>query len=82
MSNEEEYFPERITVTKVITYDVEEVIEKLREDNRDITKELEITIEDVIEAISEMARQDFSCGWGHEADISDLIFMDESGDEY
>ena len=78
----EEYFPERITVSKVITYDVEQVIQQLREDNRDITKELEITIDDVINQIQEMARDDFSCGWGHQADISDLIFMDEAGDEY
>jgi hypothetical protein len=29
-----------------------------------------------------MARDDFSCGWGHRTDVSDLIFQDESGEEY
>jgi hypothetical protein len=32
--------------------------------------------------ITEMAKDDFSCGWGHRTDVSDLIFQDEAGDEY
>jgi hypothetical protein len=83
MDNElPEEWPERINVTKVISYDVEKVIEQIREDNRDSDNELEITLDDVIEMIHEMARDDFSCGWGHRTDVSDLIFQDESGEEY
>ena len=82
MENEEEYFPERINVIKVISYDTEIVMDQLREDNRDIGKEMEITLDDVIERIHELAMDDFSCGWGHRADISDLIFEDENGEQY
>jgi hypothetical protein len=83
MDNElPEEWPERINVTKVISYDVEKVVEQIREDNRDSDNELEITLDDVIEMIHEMARDDFSCGWGHRTDVSDLIFQDESGEEY
>ena len=83
MDNElPEEWPERINVTKVISYDVEKVVEQIREDNRDSDNELEITLDDVIEMIHEMARDDFSCGWGHRTDVSDLIFQDEAGDEY
>jgi hypothetical protein len=83
MDNElSEDWPERINVTKVISYDVEKVVEQIREDNRDSDNELEITLDDVIEMIHEMARDDFSCGWGHRTDVSDLIFQDESGEEY
>jgi hypothetical protein len=28
------------------------------------------------------ANDDFSCGWGHKADMNDLIFQDENGEEY
>ena len=83
MDNEiPEEWPERINVTKVISYDVEKVVEQIREDNRDSGNELEIALDDVIEMIHEMARDDFSCGWGHRTDVSDLIFQDEAGDEY
>jgi hypothetical protein len=83
MDNEiPEEWPERINVTKVISYDVEKVVEQIREDNRDSGNELEITLDDVIEMIHEMARDDFSCGWGHRTDVRDLIFQDEAGDEY
>jgi hypothetical protein len=79
---EEEYFPERINVTKVISYNVEKIIDQIHEDNRDSGKEIKITLNDVIEMITEMAKDDFSCGWGHRTDVSDLIFQDEAGDEY
>jgi hypothetical protein len=83
MDNElPEEWPDRINVTKVISYDIEKVVEQIREDNRDSDNELEITLDDVIEMVHEMARDDFSCGWGHRTDVSDLIFQDESGEEY
>jgi hypothetical protein len=82
VESEEEYFPERINVTKVISYNVESIINQIREDNRDTGEELEITLEDVVEMIHEMAKDDFSCGWGHRTDVSDLIFQDEAGEEY
>jgi hypothetical protein len=83
MDNElPEEWPERINVIKVVSYDIEKVVDQIREDNRDSDNELEITLDDVIEMIHEMARDDFSCGWGHRTDVSDLIFQDEAGDEY
>jgi hypothetical protein len=83
MDNElPEEWPERIHVTKTISYSVEKMINQIREDNRDTGEELEITLDDVIEMIHEYAKDDFSCGWGHRVDVSDLVFQDESGEEY
>ena len=82
MTNEEEVFPERITVTKVITYDVESVKQQIITDNKELGESKEVTLEDVIEMIHEYAKDDFSCGWGHYADLGDLIFQDETGEEY
>lgn len=83
MDNElPEEWPEKVNVIKVVSYDVEKVINQIREDNRDTGEELEITLDDVIEMIHEYAKDDFSCGWGHRTDVSDLIFQDENGEEY
>lgn len=73
--NEEE-FPKRITVSKVISYDVADIVAMLRADNGS-----EPTIEDVIEQIEEWVQDDFSCGWGHKASVKELIFTDENGEE-
>jgi hypothetical protein len=83
MDNElPEEWPEKVNVIKVVSYDVEKVINQIKEDNRDTGEELEITLDDVIEMIHEYAKDDFSCGWGHRTDVSDLIFQDENGEEY
>lgn len=71
-----EEWPERINVMKVITYDVESIRQQIVGDNG------EVTLEEVIERIYSYVKDDFSCGWGHEADIKDLILQDENGEEY
>lgn len=71
-----EEWPERINVMKVITYDVESIRQQIVADNG------EVTLEEVIERIYSYVKDDFSCGWGHEADIKDLILQDENGEEY
>lgn len=75
MNNPEE-FPETINVTKVISYDVNDIIGMLRADLG-----REPTMEDVVSQVEEWAKDDFSCGWGHEARIKELIFTDENGEE-
>jgi hypothetical protein len=80
--SELEVFPERINVTKVITYDVEGVRQQIISDNRAKDEEIEVTLEDVIEMIYHYAEDDFGCGWGHKDDLKDLIFQDENGEEY
>ena len=77
--SDEEYWPDRIIAQKTITYDVQICKEQIKEDNPD--KE-EITMDDVIEHIQNLILDDFSCGWGHEADLRDILIYDPDGDEY
>ena len=76
METDDEVFPERINVMKVITYDIEGIRQQIVADNE------EVTLEEVMDRIYMYAKEDFSCGWGHEADIKNLIFTDENGEEY
>lgn len=69
-------FPDVINVSKVISYDVGDIVAMLR---ADIGKEPDM--EDVMNQIEEWASDDFSCGWGHKASIKELIFTDENGEE-
>ena len=32
-----------------------------------------------MEYVETMAKDDFSCGWGHEANVRELLFQDENG---
>lgn len=68
--------PQRINVTKVISYDVPKLIADLIEQGMD-----DPTFDDVIGMIEEFVKDDFSCGWGHQANVDDLIFTDENGEE-
>ena len=79
--DEQEVFPERINVMKVISYDVESVRQNILSDNRASNGDIVVTMDDVIEMINEYVKSDFSCGWGHEADVDDLIFQDENGND-
>jgi len=80
--NETTELPKNITVTKVKTYDENELIKDIRTLNSDIDGDMDITLEEVVEHIENLAKMDdFSCGWGHQTDISDLIFTDENGEE-
>lgn len=75
-------WPSTINVTHIVSYDVETVYQNLLSDNRASEGEIEITLEDVISMIEVYAKDDFSCGWGHEANIRNFIFSDEDGNEY
>lgn len=76
MTNNSDSFPEYINVTKTISYNVNDIINMLR---ADLKKEPDI--DDVITQVEEWALDDFSCGWGHQARIKELIFTDENGEE-
>jgi hypothetical protein len=77
LEDNEEYWPERIIAQQTIAYDVEMVRDILRE----ISGE-EPTLDDVIERIHEYVKDDFSCGWGHEAKLKDILIFDPDGEEY
>ena len=68
--------PARINVTKVMTYDVQEIINSLT-----VQGMKDPSLDDVLGMVEEFVKDDFSCGWGHEADTDDLIFTDENGEE-
>ena len=72
----EDEMPERINVMKVVTYDVQEVIHTIKDarNNDD-----DVTMDDVMACVETMAKDDFSCGWGHEANVRELLFQDENG---
>lgn len=76
MNNE---LPQRINVMKVVTYDVQKIVEDVHECHG--TPFEDITIEDCLTWISDWVADDFSCGYGHTADTGDLIFQDENGEE-
>ena len=78
--NKEEW-PQWINAIRTVTYDVETVYQNLLSDNRSEDGEIEITFEDVMEAIENYAMDDLSCGFGHETRLKDIIFIDEKGDE-
>lgn len=68
--------PERINVMYATTYGVQEVIDRLREDNRDTKGEMEITMDDIMTYI-ETETLDLI----RYVRLKDLIFTDENGEE-
>ena len=63
----------RINVMHLITYDVPDIVQQLREDNRvGDDDDLVLTLDDILERISTMAEDDF----GYKAG---LIFQDQDG---
>lgn len=74
-----EIMPERINVMKVVTYDVETIIDNIITDG--IPVDYEITIDDVMKRVEQYAEDDFACGWGHVANVKELIFQDENGND-
>jgi len=72
-----ESLPERINVMKVITYDVQQIVNDLIESGQEDGK---VTLDDVMCHVEELARNDFSCGWGHEPQ-GDLIFQTDDGED-
>lgn len=85
--------PERINVMKVVTYEVDAIINNIIEERQanvwvnsrgemgGLPANDEITIDDVMERVEEYAKDDFSCGWGHEVRLKDLVFTNENGEE-
>jgi len=73
ITNEDGDIVTRINVMHLITYDVSEVVQQLREDNRvGDDDDLEITLDDVLELIALLAEDDF-------AYKVDLIYQDQDG---
>lgn len=46
-----ETLPEQLNVSYVATFNVKAIVQQLREDNRDTGEELEITLDDILEAV-------------------------------
>jgi hypothetical protein len=71
-----EEMPTRVNVTKVLTYDCQQIASDL------VAQGMENpTFKDVLGMIEEFAKEDFSCGHGHEASIRDLIFTNADTEE-
>ena len=70
--------PERINVMKVISYDVQDIVERLTENDETLR---EVTLEEVMQQVEAWVEEDFSCGHGHTENIRDLIFQDQNGED-
>lgn len=82
MKIDREDWPSTITGIKTVSYDVETVYQNILSDNRASDGELEITFEDVMNVIESYVIDDFSCGWGHPANLKDIVFVDDDGNEH
>jgi len=69
----------RINVMRVFTYDVDIIVQQLREDNR-VGKDddLELTLDDVLERVQLIAEEDFNSP----IRLKELLFSDEYGNDY
>ncbi|MBM4179559.1 MAG: hypothetical protein FJ211_09525 [Ignavibacteria bacterium] len=72
---EELPFGNYINVAKHVTYDVLRIVEHLIEEG------IVVDEESIMERVEGYAKDDFSCGWGHEVRLKDLVFTDEHGEE-
>jgi hypothetical protein len=70
--------PERINVMKVISYDVQDIVERLTENDETLR---EVSLEEVMQQVEAWVEEDFSCGHGHTGSIKDLIFQDQNGED-
>lgn len=64
----------RINVMRVFTYDVEEIVRTIHEDNRGYD-DIEVTYDDVLQYVDMLAEDDFRSNG-----TKDLIFTDQDGD--
>jgi len=64
---------------RVFTYDVDIIVQQLREDNR-VGKDddLELTLDDVLERVQLIAEEDFNSP----IRLKELLFSDEHGNDY
>ena len=65
--------PERINVMKVMTYDVQQIVNDLIESGQE---DGTVTLDDVMGYVEELVREDFSVD-----PMGDLIYQDEDGEE-
>lgn len=70
--------PERINVTRVFSYDVQQIVNDLIESGKE---DGTVTLEDVTEYIRDLVAEDFGCPGGHLADLRGLIWQDQDGEE-
>jgi hypothetical protein len=69
----------RINVMRVFTYDVDVIVQHLREDNRvGDDDDLELTLDDVLERVQLIAEEDFNSP----IRLKELLFSDEHGNDY
>ena len=69
----------RINVMRVFTYDVDVIVQQLREDNRvGDDDDLELTLDDVLERVQYIAEEDFNSPLR----LKELLFNDEHGNDY
>ena len=71
-----ETLPEQVNVSYHATFNVEAIVQQLREDNRDTGQELEITLDDVLEAVI-FGYRDAVAG----VKDAQIIITDENGEE-
>ena len=68
----------RINVMRVFTYDVDVIVQQLREDNRvGDDDDLELTLDDVLERVQLIAEEDFNSP----IRLKELLFSDEHGND-
>jgi hypothetical protein len=67
----------RINVMQIFSYDVEQIVQQLREDNRvGDNDDLVLTLDDVLERVKYLSEDDFVANSGH------IVFQDENGNDY
>ena len=83
MDNEmPEEWPRKITAMRTVSYDTEIIFENLQQDYKEMDKKEEITFDEIINRIETYIKEDLSCGWGHSINLSEVIVVDENGEEY
>jgi predicted transcriptional regulator len=65
--------PERINVMKVISYDVQDIVERLTENDETLRT---VTLEEVMQQVEAWVEEDFPADR-----IKDLIIQDQDGEE-
>lgn len=68
---------ERVNVMRVVSYDVEHVLEELKRTHAEV-----VTLDDVMTLIEDWAEREFGCdSCGHKQRVGDLIFQDQDGED-
>jgi predicted transcriptional regulator len=69
----EKNLPKRINVMRVISYDVQDIVERLTENDETLRT---VTLEEVMEQVEAWVQEDFPADR-----IKDLIIQDENGED-